>query len=55
MTKEKEIEQLKKEIEIIKQHNPYSDELSFLYYQLHVLEKDLKETENDKGKFNEIK
>lgn len=40
---QKQITSLKTEIEIIKSHNEDSGELSFLYYQLHELEKELQQ------------
>ncbi len=42
---QKQIEVLKAEIEVIKSHNEDSSELSFLYYQLHELEKELNASE----------
>lgn len=41
----KEIEGLKWVIDSIKSRNEDSDELSFLYYQLHELEKELNASE----------
>ena len=46
MTKEeiqKEIKIVKEQIEIAKKYNSHNGDLSFLYWQLHQLEKDLKE------------
>lgn len=42
----KQIEVLKSEIEVIKSHNEDSGELSFLYYQLRELEKELQGQQN---------
>ena len=41
----KEIDYVKGQIEVTQKHNSNSGDLSFLYWQLHELEKDLKELE----------
>lgn len=52
---QKQIEVLKSEIEVIKSHNEDSDELSFLYYQLHELENELeRRTNKEMGNGNDI-
>ena len=52
---QKQIEVLKSEIEVIKSHNEDSGELSFLYYQLHELEKELERSTNkEMGNGNDI-